>query len=59
MERTFTKKEVEAMCSQSYMRGMMIQYEAGTNSNKSRKPRKVFNQWLQELIQELPVDKFK
>jgi len=56
MEKTFTQKEVEAMCTQSYMRGMMIQYEAGTNS---KKPRKVFNQWLQELIQELPVGKFK
>ena len=56
MEKTFTQKEVEAMCTQSYMRGMMIQYEAGTNS---KKPRKVFNQWLQELIQELTVGKFK
>lgn len=51
MEKTFTKKEVEAMCRQSYMRGMMIQH--GESSNK--KPRKVFNQWLQELIEQLPI----
>lgn len=53
MERTFTKKEVEAMCTQSYMRGMMIQHQGQTTSAK--KPRKVFAQWLQELIQELPI----
>jgi hypothetical protein len=53
MERTFTKKEVEAMCTQSYMRGMMIQHQGQATSAK--KPRKVFVQWLQELIQELPI----
>jgi hypothetical protein len=53
MEKTFTKKEVEAMCRQSYMRGMMIQHQGQVTSNK--KPRKVFNQWLQELIEQLPI----
>jgi hypothetical protein len=56
MERTFTKKEVEAMCSQSYMRGMMVQYETQT---KKQKPRKVFVEWVKQLIDECPVNKFK
>lgn len=56
MERTFNRKEVEKMCSQSYMRGMMIQYEAQTETKK-RKPRKVFVEWVKQLIDECPVNK--
>ena len=56
MERTFNKKEVEEMCTQSYMRGMMVQY--GTQT-KTRKPRKVFVEWVKQLIDECPVNKFK
>jgi len=54
MERTFNSKEVEAMCTQSYMRGMMVQYDAQT-----KKPRKVFAEWVKQLIDECPVNKFK
>lgn len=57
MERTFNKKEVEAMCSQSYMRGMSIQHS--TMTNKKMKPPKVFVEWVKELIDECPVNKFK
>lgn len=56
MERTFNKKEVEEMCNQSYMRGMMIQYESQL---KRKRPRKVFSKWVKELIDECPVNKFK
>lgn len=58
MERTFNKKEVEEMCNQSYMRGMMIQYESQLK-RKRKRPRKVFSKWVKELIDECPVNKFK
>lgn len=57
MERTFNKKEVEKMCSQSYMRGMMIQYESQSKI-KRRKPKKIFNEWVKELIDKCPINKF-
>ena len=57
MERTFTKKEVEAMCIQSYMRGMMIQYNV--MAKKNTKPPKVFVEWVKELIDTCPINKFK
>lgn len=57
MERTYTRKEVEEMCKQSYMRGMMIQYNATTV--KKIKPPKVFVEWVKELIDECPMNKFK
>ena len=54
----YNREEVEKMCSESYMRGMMVQYES-TQSNKNRKPRKVFVEWLKELIDTCPVKKEK
>ena len=57
MERTFTKKEVEAMCLKSYMRGMSIQYD--TMTKKKMKPPKVFSEWVKELIDTCPINKFK
>jgi hypothetical protein len=45
MEKEYTRKEVEEMCKQSYLRGMMVQQEA--NTNKVRKP---FVEWLSNLI---------
>ena len=56
MERTFSKEEVEEMCTQSYMRGMMVQYESQI---KKQKPRKVFVEWVKELIDTCPINKFK
>ena len=58
MERMFSREEVENMCSESYMRGMMVQYESN-QSNKTRKPIKVFVEWLKELIDTCPTNKFK
>jgi len=58
MERTFNRKEVEEMCKQSYMRGMMIQNETQSQMKK-RKPRKVFVEWVNQLIDECPINKFK
>lgn len=58
MERTFNSEEVKEMCSQSYMRGMMIQYE-GQSKTKKLKPRKVFNEWVKDLINECPFIKVK
>lgn len=55
MERTFSKEEVEKMCTQSYMRGMMVQQETQT---KKQKPRKVFVEWVKELIDTCPINKF-
>lgn len=46
MERKYTKEEVEAMCSKSYLRGMSVQ--ARTN------PPKVFTVWVKELIEKCP-----
>ena len=57
MERTFTKKEAEVMCSKSYMRGMSIQYD--TMTKKKMKPPKVFSEWVKELIDTCPINKFK
>jgi hypothetical protein len=57
MERTFNRKEVEAMCSQSYMRGSMTQYQ--TMSKEKVKKRKPFVEWVKQLIDECPVGKFK
>lgn len=57
MERTFNKKEVEEMCTRSYLRGMSIQYD--TMSKKRMKPPKVFTKWVMELIDTCPIDKFK
>jgi hypothetical protein len=56
MSRMFTEKEVEAMCSQSYMRGMSIQHD--TMTNKRMKPPMVFVEWVKKLIAECPVNKF-
>jgi hypothetical protein len=56
MERTFSKEEVEKMCSQSYMRGMSIQHD--TMTNKKMKPPKVFVEWVKELIDTCPTNKF-
>jgi hypothetical protein len=58
MKRTFNEKEVEAMCTQSYMRGMMVQYENQTKVKKT-KSRKVFVDWIKQIIDECPVNKFK
>jgi hypothetical protein len=58
MERMYSREEVEKMCSESYMRGMMVQYES-TQSNKNRKPIKVFVEWLKELIDTCSVKKLK
>lgn len=57
MERMFNKKEVEEMCKQSYMRGMSIQHD--TMTKKKMKPPKVFSEWVKELIDTCPVNKFK
>lgn len=57
MERMFNKKEVEKMCLQSYMRGMSIQHDCMTK--KKRKISKVFSEWVAQLINECPVNKFK
>ena len=57
MERTFNKKEVEAMCLQSYMRGMSIQHDSMTK--KKMEPPKVFAEWVKQLIDECPIGKFK
>ena len=57
MERTFNKKEVEEMCKQSYMRGMSIQQD--TMVKKKMKQPKVFTEWVNQLIDECPVNKFK
>ena len=57
MERTYNKKEVEAMCLQSYMRGMSIQHDSMTK--KKMKPPKVFNEWVKDLIEQCPINKFK
>ncbi len=57
MERTFNKKEVEEMCKRSYMRGMSIQHD--TMTKKKMKPPKVFVEWVKQLIDECPVNKFK
>jgi hypothetical protein len=51
MERKYTKEEVEAMCSRSYLRGMSIQVQA---KSKSKKPPKVFTEWVKELIEKCP-----
>jgi hypothetical protein len=61
MERTFTKKEVEAMCLKSYTRGMSIQYDSMIYSmtKKKMKPPKVFSEWVKELIDTCPINKFK
>lgn len=56
-ERLFNKAEVEAMCSQSYMRGMSIQHD--TMTKKRFKPQKVFSVWVKELIETCPINKFK
>ena len=56
-ERLFTKAEVREMCSRSYMRGMSIQHD--TMTKKRRKPFKVFTQWVEELIETCPKNKFK
>jgi hypothetical protein len=56
MERTFNRKEVEEMCKQSYMRGMSIQHD--TMTKKKMKP-KAFVEWVKQLIDECPVNKFK
>ena len=56
MERLFTEAEVKAMCSQSYMRGMSIQYD--TMTKKKMKPPKVFVEWVDQLIKECPKNKF-
>jgi hypothetical protein len=52
----FNEKEVEAMCSQSYMRGSMTQYQ--TMSKAKVKKRKPFVEWVKQLIAECPVNKF-
>jgi hypothetical protein len=57
MERTFNRKEVEEMCRQSYIRGMMIQH--GVTKKKIKPPPKVFVEWLKQLIDECPVDNEK
>ena len=57
MERTFTKAEVEEMCLRSYMRGMSIQHD--TMTKKRMKPPKVFAEWVKQLIDECPINKFK
>lgn len=57
IERTFTKKEVEAMCFKSYTRGMSIKYD--TMTKKKYKPPKVFSEWVKELIDTCPINKFK
>lgn len=49
MERKYTKEEVEAMCSKSYLRGMSIQART-----KFKKPPKVFTVWVKELIEKCP-----
>ena len=53
----FNEKEVEAMCSQSYMRGMSVQY--GSMTKKKMKTPMVFIEWVKKLIAECPVNKFK
>lgn len=57
MERTFTKAEVEKMCLRSYMRGMSIKYD--TMTKKKYKVPKVFSEWVKELIDTCPINKFK
>ena len=57
MERTFNRKEVEEMCKHSYMRGMSIQHDSMTK--KKMKPPKVFAEWVKQLIDECPINKFK
>lgn len=57
MERTYNKKEVEAMCLQSYMRGMSIQHDSMTKNKM--KPLRVFNEWVKDLIEQCPINKFK
>ena len=58
-ERLFTSKEVEAMCSQAYMRGMVMQY----NVSHQEEPMKItddsFIEWVKKLIKECPINKFK
>jgi hypothetical protein len=48
MEKTYSREQVEKMCVQSYMRGMMIQ-EEGSRIRK-RKPRQTFVEWCKLLI---------
>ena len=57
IERTFNRKEVEEMCKRAYLRGMSIQHDAMTK--KKMTPPKVFVEWLKELIDECPINKFK
>ena len=56
-ERLFTKAEVQEMCSRSYMRGMSIQHN--TMTKKNIKPPKVFSEWVKDLIDNCPINKFK
>lgn len=56
LNRVFTKAEIKEMCRQSYMRGMSIQH--GTITKKKTVP-KVFNNWVEELIETCPLNKFK
>ncbi len=58
MERMFNEKEVEAMCSQSYMRGMSIQHDVMATNKKAKNPT-VFTKWVKQLINECPIGKFK
>ena len=55
--RLFTKAEVKEMCSRSYMRGMSIQHD--TMTKKKMKPPKVFVDWVDDLIENCPENKFK
>ena len=50
-KRLYTEREVEEMCSQSYMRGMSFQYN--TMMKKSTKYI-VFSEWVKDLIKNCP-----
>jgi hypothetical protein len=52
MKRLFTEEEVIKMCSQSYLRGMSVQYSA--SSKRKTKPKMVFIEWVKQLINECP-----
>jgi len=57
-ERLFTDKEVEAMCSQAYMRGMMVQYNAANQNEPMKVSKDSFSEWVKKLIKECPFNKF-
>lgn len=52
--RVYTEKEIEAMCLQSYMRGMSIQHDTMKGKKFIPKP---FTEWVKDLIKNCPIIK--